>query len=235
MTTWVEVLTLAFATQLAVLPGEKVQFIIAGLSTRYKPWLVVSAAGAAFALWTAVEIWVGEALTRLLPGIYLDALTASLFLLFAVQLLRSMPEKDTPGSVETDGSGIDVSGLLPSRFQNRDLSESGEYGAFAPIFAMMAFGEFGDKTQIVTIGLAAQYGAHTAIWAGEMLAIIPVSIANAYFFHTFSHKLDMRKAHVASAALFAFFAGDFFLRLLFDFSVWETAVQAMANLGSALV
>ena len=233
MTGWAEILVVALVAQLAVLPGEKVQFIIAGLSTRYKPWLVVSAAGSAFALWTAVEVYVGEALTRLLPGIYLDALTAALFVLFGVLLLTSMPDGKTPdGVTETDG-GMNLSGVIPERLQGRNLSESSGFGAFVPIFAMMMFGEFGDKTQLITIGLAAQYSAHAAIWTGEMLAIIPVSIANAYFFHRFSHRLDMRKAHLFSAALFFFFAADFLLRVLLGVSVWETAVSTMARLGTA--
>jgi len=236
MATWMEVVTFAFTTQLAVLPGEKVQFIIAGLSTRYKPWLVVSAAGSAFALWTAVEIYVGGALTRALPGIYLDALTAGLFLLFAVMLIRSMPDGATPEeATETDGGAIDLSGIVPQRFQNGDLAEANGIAAFVPMFAMMAFGEFGDKTQMVTIGLAAQYGTHPGIWVGEMLAIIPVSLANAYFFHRFAHRVDMRKAHAASAALFAFFAGDFLLRVLFDVSVWESSVGYVAGLVAAAI
>ncbi|WP_433624328.1 TMEM165/GDT1 family protein [Halomicrococcus sp. NG-SE-24] len=236
MATWLEVVAVAFVAQLAVLPGEKVQFIIAGLSTRYRPWLVVSAAGSAFALWTAVEVYVGGALTRVLPGIYLDALTASLFVLFGVLLLKSMPEGETPdGVAETDGGATNLSGFVPERFRDSDLAESDGYGAFVPIFAMMMFGEFGDKTQLVTIGLAAQYGAHGAIWLGEMFAIIPVSIANAYFFHTFSHRVDMRKAHLFSAALFFFFAADFLVQLAFGFSVWETAVRTVARLGAAAV
>jgi len=58
---WLEVFVVALTAQLAVLPGEKVQFIIAGLSTRYNPWIVVAAAGTAFAGWTAIEIVVGNA------------------------------------------------------------------------------------------------------------------------------------------------------------------------------
>ena len=247
MATWMEVVAFAFTTQLAVLPGEKVQFIIAGLSTRFRPWLVVSAAGSAFALWTAIEIYVGEALTRVLPGIYLDALTAGLFLLFAVMLIRSMPDrapsKDTtmansatPGdATKTDGGAIDLSGIVPERFRAGDLAEADGLTAFVPMFAMMAFGEFGDKTQMVTIGLAAQYGASSAIWVGEMLAIIPVSIANAYFFHKFAHRIDMRKAHIGSAALFVFFAGDFFLRVLFGVSVWEESVSYAADAITAVI
>jgi len=189
VTGWVEILTVAFVAQLVVLPGEKVQFIIAGLSTRYNPLVVVSAAGAAFAGWTALEIMFGEALQRALPPVVLDAFTAGLFLLFAVLLYRSAP----PGGESERGDPTATDG-----------------------------------------GLAAQYGAHPAIWAGEMLAIIPVSLANAFFFHKFSHRLDLRKAHFFSAALFAFFASDTVLSIVTGFSVWETAVTAVSTAVLAL-
>jgi putative Ca2+/H+ antiporter (TMEM165/GDT1 family) len=183
VTGWLEIVVIAFVTQLAVLPGEKVQYIIAGLSTRYSPVLVVSAAGLAFAGWTALEILIGQALQAALFPTILNILTGCLFLLFAVLLYRSIPEKDNPADVarQTDGG---VAGIAPTidapTVFGRDLSES--FGGFVPIFLLMAAGEFGDKTQLVTIGLAAQYGATSAIWVGEMLAIILVSFANAFFF-----------------------------------------------------
>lgn len=101
-------------------------------------------------------------------------------------------------------------------------------GGFLPIFALMAAGEFGDKTQLVTIGLAATYGAHPAIWAGEMAAILPVSMANAAFFHRFSPRFDRRIAHLAGASLFALFALDSVVNLTLGFSLWETAVEGFA-------
>ncbi|WP_248897364.1 TMEM165/GDT1 family protein [Haloplanus halobius] len=229
MTGWLEILTVAFVAQLVVLPGEKVQFIIAGLSTRYNPLVVVSAAGTAFAGWTVLEILFGEALQRALPPAVLDAFTAGLFLLFAVLLYRSMPGRGEPERVETsatDGGVTSLSDDFQPQVFGRELPDA--LGGFLPIFAMMAAGEFGDKTQLVTIGLAAQYGAHPAIWAGEMLAIIPVSLANAFFFHRFSHRLDLRKAHLFSAALFAFFAVDTSLSIVTGFSVWETVVGVVA-------
>jgi putative Ca2+/H+ antiporter (TMEM165/GDT1 family) len=117
------------------------------------------------------------------------------------------------------------------------------FGRFVRIFAMMAAGEFGDKTQLVTIGLAATYGATPAIWAGEMLAIIPVSLANAYFFHTFADRFDAKKAHLFSAGLFAFFALDTVLgivtRLAYgpggSVTVWETVVEFFADVVLAVV
>ena len=216
------VVVTAMLAQLVVLPGEKVQFIIAGLSTRYRPWLVVSAAGLSFAGWTALEIRLGEALQGALPQTYLDVFTGGLFLLFGFLLLRSMPEGAslTPAA-ETDGGLAAVEGVTVPLGER--MPES--FRTFLAVFAMMAAGEFGDKTQLVTIGLAVQYGAHPGIWVGEMLAIIPVSFANAYFFHTFADRFDARKAHIGAAGIFFFFGLDTFLAVLTGFSVWETAVE----------
>jgi putative Ca2+/H+ antiporter (TMEM165/GDT1 family) len=242
VTGFAEIVVVAFVAQLAVLPGEKVQFIIAGLSTRYHPLVVVSAAATAFAGWTALEILFGEFLLRVLPGVYLDVFTGLLFLTFAVLLWHSMPEDGTrsfdsvgDGSVETDGGVFGSVGSLDGTRTVFGYQLPASLAAWVPIFGMMAAGEFGDKTQLVTIGLAAQYGATPAIWTGEMLAIVPVSLANAYFFHRFAGRVNLRTAHVASAALFGFFGLDTFLGLLTGFSVWETAVEWAAEVVLGVV
>ncbi|RDZ43523.1 UPF0016 domain-containing protein [Haloferax sp. Atlit-10N] len=233
MTGWWEILVIALVSQLAVLPGEKVQFIIAGLSTRFDPKVVVAAAGSAFALWTALEIMLGQALKSALPPAALDAITAVLFATFAVLLYRSAPDASAGSEVATTDGGVSGFDDAPTVF-GRELSTQG-FGGFLPIFAMMAAGEFGDKTQVVTIGLALQYGATSAIWVGEMLAIIPVSIANAYFFHRFSGRVDTRKAYLGAAALFGFFAVDTLLAIATGFSVWETLVGTVSDAVLALV
>ncbi|MFW5929972.1 MAG: TMEM165/GDT1 family protein [Halobacteriota archaeon] len=225
MTGWLEVLVVAFFLQLSVLPGEKVQFIIAGLSTRYSPWIVVAAAGSAFAGWTALEIAFGALLQRVLSPVVLDGITAALFLLFAVLLVRSAP--DERGTLHEAHEEVAEERGPKFSVLGRDISPN--MRGFLPIFALMAAGEFGDKTQLVTIGLAVQYGAHPAIWFGEMLAIIPVSLANALFFHRFSHRFDVRIAHFVSAALFLFFGLDTTLQILTGFSVWETVVESITS------
>ena len=238
MTGFLELMLIAFGAQLAVLPGEKVQFIIAGLSTRYNPLVVVAAAGSAFAGWTALELLFGQALKGALPPVVLDLSTAALFALFAVLIYRSRPAKTGTGEefdaqATTDGGVFGVADDFELTVFGREVPD--RFGTFLPIFAMMAAGEFGDKTQLVTIGLAVQYGADPAIWIGEMLAIIPVSLANAFFFHRFSHRFDARKAHYFSAALFAFFATDTVLSVVTGFSVWETVVETVATVVLSLV
>ncbi|ELK48556.1 hypothetical protein D320_19667, partial [Haloferax sp. BAB-2207] len=105
MTGWWEILVVALVTQLAVLPGEKVQFIIAGLSTRFDPKVVVAAAGSAFAIWTALEILLGQALKNALPPAALDAITAVLFATFAVLLYRSAPDASAGSEAATTDGG----------------------------------------------------------------------------------------------------------------------------------
>ncbi|QLH79424.1 TMEM165/GDT1 family protein [Halosimplex rubrum] len=248
MSDFLAVMFAAMVAQLVVLPGEKVQFIIAGLATRFRPLTVVGAAGLAFAGWTALEIWFGQALKGALPPVYLDAVSGVLFLLFGVLLLRSIPEgaRVRPGSdgepsaeevaaAETDGgyAGVGGSGDLDVSVLGRDVPD--RFGNFLPIFALMAVGEFGDKTQLVTISLAVQYGAHPGIWVGEMLVIVPISLANAYFFSTFAGRFDAAKAHLFGASVFFFFGIDTFLAVFTGFSVWETVVGALAGVVQGAV
>lgn len=205
MTGWIDVLVIAATAQLVALPGEKGQFIIAGLATKFRPLVVVAGAGCAFGGWTVLEITLGRTLRGALPEIYLDAATATLFVAFAVMLLYSMPASSAPTA--TDG------GLFGDI--DTDIDADGRLAGFVPTFSVMALGEFGDKTQIVTIGLATQYAAGSAIWLGEMLAIVPVSLVNAYFFHRFAHLLDGRDGkryfYPVSAAVFLVFAADIVL------------------------
>lgn len=232
MADFLSIVVVAFLAQLAVLPGEKVQFIIAALSTRYHPLGIVAAAGAAFAGWTALEIWIGHALQQTLPPVVLDGITAAMFLLFAALLVRSAPASDSEMTATTDGG---VAAVETIRIPVLDRELPNAFGGYVPIFVLMAAGEFGDKTQLITISLALQYGATPAIWVGEMLAIIPVSLLNAYFFHRFAHLFELRTAHFGAAALFAFFGLDTVLAMATGFSIWEAIVTKLAAVLVALL
>jgi putative Ca2+/H+ antiporter (TMEM165/GDT1 family) len=232
MADYLTIVAVAFVAQLAVLPGEKVQFIIAALSTRYNPIGVVAAAGVAFAAWTAVEIRVGSALQTALPTVVLDTFTAALFLAFAVVLARSAPNPGQDlGTVPEDVLAEVEAVRLP--VVGWEVPDA--LGGYLPIFVLLAVGEVGDKTQLVTVGLAAQYGATSAIWVGEMAAIIPISLLNALFFYRFAHLVEARTAHLVAAGLFAFFGVDTILAIVTDVSVWGTAVSTVAEIVTAAV
>ena len=198
MESFISVVGTAFILQLTALPGEKGQLVIAGLATRYNPYMVVAGASTAFGGWTVIEILLGNALKGALPEAYLDAITAGLFFIFGGWLLYTTVDSvDTP-EVASEGSRLAaIQSRLPKRLHG-----------FIPSFWFMVFGEFGDKTQLVTIGLAVQYGATPAIWVGEMLAIIPVSLATALFFNKTAHRLDRTWFHRVAAGIFVLFGLD---------------------------
>ena len=198
MESFIGIVGTAFLLQLTALPGEKGQLVIAGLATRYNPYMVVAGAATAFGGWTAIEILLGNALKGALPEVYLDAITATLFFIFAAWLLYTTVDGvDTP-EIAPEGSRLAaIQSRLPARLHG-----------FLPSFWLMVFGEFGDKTQLVTIGLAVQYGATPAIWLGEMLAIVPVSLVTALLFSKTAHRLDQTWFHRIAAGIFVLFGLD---------------------------
>lgn len=234
MTDPVTIVAVAFVAQLAVLPGEKVQLLVSGLATRYRPAIIVTAAGVAFAGWTAIEIQVGAALRGALAPTILDAVSALLFGLFAVTLLHSEPGGAGGQLQITDGGAIELGGRsLPGSELLAEIND--DLASALSIFSLLAVGEFGDKTQLVTIALAVQYGAHPGIWVGEMAAIVPITAANAYCCHRLSGKLNRRLAHRVAAGLFAFFAIDTGQAILTGVSIWETVVEWVATAGLAVI
>jgi len=54
-------------------------------------------------------------------------------------------------------------------------------------------------------------------------------------FHTFAHRFNMRRAHFASAVLFAFFGADTLLAILTGFSVWGTFIGAVSAAAAGVV
>ena len=219
MATFLEILLAAATLQLLVLPGEKVQMIIAGLSTKYEPLPVVAGASVAFAGWTALEVVFGEAVKGALLAVYLDGITAGLFLVFAGVLVRSAR---SVGRAEEEGLLADGGTVESNLVQRLDARLPAGMEGFLPAFSASAFGEFGDKTQLVTISLAVQYGATPAIWFGEMLVIVPFSLATAFVFNRGAHRLSptqRRWVLYGAAVLFLLFAVDIAAGYWFGVSV----------------
>lgn len=213
MNGFTDVVLTAFILQLLALPGEKGQLIIASLATKYNPYQVVAGAVTAFGGWTAIEIVVGTALKGAIPGLYLDGVTAGLFILFAAWILQASPDKQSqfPTMISTDGGtchNLSIGAVDSPRLRG-----------FGSAFALMMAGEFGDKTQLVTIGLAVQYGATPAIWFGEMIAIVPVSLGTALAFDRAAHRFNQVWVHRIAATMFLFFAVDIIMKHTLNVSI----------------
>ena len=204
-----EILITAFTLQLLALPGEKGQLIISALSTKYNPIPVAVGASTAFGLWTVVEILVGEELKDVFSESFVEGAVAVLLLLFAVLILYDIRVNDNDEQQIEDNKYYSmVSEEVPDKIEG---------GVMA--FIIMVFGEFGDKTQIITLSLAAKYGASWQIWAGEMLAIIPITIANALLVSQFTDKYNSRALKYIATILLVLFSIDIFLSQAIGFSI----------------
>lgn len=188
----------AFTLQLLALPGEKGQLIISALATKYKAIPVAVGASSAFAIWTVVEIWFGSRLEGALPESYLNWLVASLLIVFAALILYDTTTETTATKRFEDNTYFQkVSGYVPDRIEGGIMA-----------FLVMCFGEFGDKTQIITIGLAAKYGVSPEIWIGEMLAIIPVTFFNSVAVSKLSDNYGGNKIKYLASIILVLFALD---------------------------
>lgn len=237
MTDFLGVVAVAFALQVLALPGEKGQLVVAGLATRYPTRAVVAGAATAFGVWTAVEIVLARRLVGALPAGVLEWIAAGLFLAFAVALAwptgrparaESGPDTLADGGVgrlgRLDGRGDRLDGLggrldgladrfegLPGRFgalAERFDALDDRLGGYVAAFAAMVVGEFGDKTQLVTVALAVQYGAHPGIWVGEMLAVVPASLLTATLASRSAGWLDPGAIRAGAAGVFLALAAD---------------------------
>lgn len=210
MTVLPEILITAFTLQLLALPGEKGQFIISALSTKYSPIPVAVGASIAFGAWTVIEIIVGKELQGSFSESFVEGAMAVLLLLFAVLILYEVRtgESNKERQIENNEYYVMISDRVPDRLEG---------GVMA--FVIMVFGEFGDKTQIITLSLAAKYGSSWQIWAGEMLAIIPVTLANALLVSKFTEKYNSKKLKYASVILLILFSIDIFLSQAIGFSI----------------
>jgi putative Ca2+/H+ antiporter (TMEM165/GDT1 family) len=127
------------------------------LSTRFAPWPVFVGVAAAFVVQTTVAVAAGG-LVSLLPDRPVHAVTAGLFALGAVLMLRSGGE-----AAEEE------------REVNEELADAPRTASFRRA-ALTSFGvlfaaEWGDLSQVLTASFAAKYGDTVAVFVGAVLAL----------------------------------------------------------------
>ncbi len=148
-------LTAAGATFLAVLPAEVPDKTILAcliLSSRYRPSVVFSGAATAFLAQVVLGVAAGGALS-LLPHHIVEAGAAGAFLIGAVLLWR---QKGEAGEDEDTG---------------RDGLRNGFWPVFSTAFAVVFLAEFGDRTQFMTVSLAARFHDPVSVGIGATLAL----------------------------------------------------------------
>lgn len=92
--------------------------------------------------------------------------------------------------------------LRADRLDDR-YGEQGRWGVFAATCVLFFLVEIGDKTQIATVVLAAQYHALVAVVLGTTTGMLIANTPVVMFAHRFSDRIPLKWVRLAAAALFA--------------------------------
>ncbi|MBI1965111.1 MAG: TMEM165/GDT1 family protein [Betaproteobacteria bacterium] len=92
--------------------------------------------------------------------------------------------------------------LKPDRLKD-GYEQRGRWGVFAITCVAFFLVEIGDKTQIATVVLAAQYHALAAVVLGTTTGMLLANAPVVVFAHRFADRIPLKWVRLAAAALFA--------------------------------
>jgi putative Ca2+/H+ antiporter (TMEM165/GDT1 family) len=92
--------------------------------------------------------------------------------------------------------------LVPDKFEEGD-AKLARHGVFLTTFIAFFLAEMGDKTQIATVALAAQFQAYWAVVAGTTLGMMLANVPAVFLGDRLAGRLPVRLVHGVAAAIFA--------------------------------
>lgn len=159
--------------------GDKTQLLSLVLAARFrKPWPIVLgifvATLANHALAGAVGTWVTQALG---PDVLRWVLGGS-FIAMAIWM------------------------LIPDKLDEGDAVTKPRFGVFGATLIAFFLAEMGDKTQVATVMLAAQYQAWAAVVAGTTLGMMIANAPVVWFGERITRRVPIRLVHGIGAVIF---------------------------------
>lgn len=160
--------------------GDKTQLLALILAVRFrKPWPIVAgilvATVANHALAGALGAWV----TTVLGPVWLRWSLGLSFLAMAAWM------------------------LIPDKFDDDDdASRAPRWGVFGTTVIAFFLAEMGDKTQIATVMLAAQYQAWAWVVAGTTLGMMLANAPVVWLGERMTRRIPIRLVHLVSAGIF---------------------------------
>ena len=92
--------------------------------------------------------------------------------------------------------------LIPDHFEEGD-ARLAKYGAFGTTLIAFFLAEMGDKTQVATVALAAQYHAFFSVVAGTTVGMMIANIPAVLLGDRIADKMPVRAVHAVAAGIFA--------------------------------
>ena len=161
--------------------GDKTQLLSLVLAARFrKPWPIVLGIFVATLANHALAGAVGSWVTRMLGPDVLRWVLGASFIAMAIWM------------------------LIPDKLDEDDQpSTTSKLGVFGTTLVAFFLAEMGDKTQIATVALAAQYQQWAAVVAGTTLGRMLANAPVVWFGDRLVKRVPIRLVHVISALIFA--------------------------------
>jgi putative Ca2+/H+ antiporter (TMEM165/GDT1 family) len=196
----------AFLANLLATFGDKGQLVVLALAARYDAKKVFAGAMGAFAAWSALEVVFGAWITQVLPNSVMAVLTGGLFVAFGLLTFREALDRlritRLPWPLGARATGTDGAGVLPARVQ----SFTANHGPVVASFAAIAVAEFGDKTQFLTIALAAHFPeSGLLVFVGVVAALAVRTGVDAFIGDRLEHRVPTGAIELAAAVVFVSF------------------------------
>lgn len=159
--------------------GDKTQLLSLLLVTRYKkPWTILAAVLFATVLNHALAAWVGVwAATHFDPQ-WLRWILFALFTLFGLWI------------------------LIPDKVEDDAVKSTSSFGAFITTFSLFFIAEMGDKTQLATIALGAQFQNTLVVTASSTLGMLGANALAVFVGPSLLKLIPMKWVRIFACILF---------------------------------
>jgi putative Ca2+/H+ antiporter (TMEM165/GDT1 family) len=99
--------------------------------------------------------------------------------------------------------GMAVWTLIPDKIEEEETQVAKQFGVFGATFITFFLAEMGDKTQIATIALAANYASAIMVVIGTTLGMLIADVPAVFVGDRMAKKIPMKLVHSIAAAIFA--------------------------------
>lgn len=93
--------------------------------------------------------------------------------------------------------------LIPDKIEDEEAQIAGRLGVFGATLITFFLAEMGDKTQIATVALAANFADVYWVVAGTTLGMMIADVPAIFLGNKFAEKVPMKLVHGIAAAIFA--------------------------------
>ncbi len=158
--------------------GDKTQLLALLLAARFRqPWPIVWGILVATVANHALAGWLGLLVAQWLTDDVLRWVLGIGFLAMAVWM------------------------LIPDQLDDDTPDTQGRWGVFGTTCVVFFMAEMGDKTQIATVALAAQFNAWLAVVAGTTLGMMIANAPAVWLGDRMAHRLPVRAIHAVAAVV----------------------------------